>query len=164
MGRFWQLTPLGKQSGGKLQALVLVPTSAAVLIEGSPMKRLIAVLAFLGLMFLGLSQAQAESKYVPTQKTLTDAVGRAILLSDIQKAEIEAVVRNNPKAEKFICTGIRLVGTSDRMNLVVRKRAKEACDYAKKLNPELSTWYQSKTTNAASYNGRVLLVLKTPAN
>jgi len=128
------------------------------------MKKLIAVSALVGLMFVGFSPAQAEAKYFPTQKTLTDAVGRAILLSDIQKTEIEAVVKENPRAEKFICTGIRLVGTSDRMNLVVRKRAKEACDYAKELNPKLSTWYQSKTTNARSYIGRVLLVLKTPAN
>ena len=125
------------------------------------MKKLIAAIA-LGLMFSGLSPAQADAKYAPTQKTLTDAVGRAILLSDIQKVEIEAVVKENARAEKFICTGIRLVGTSDRMNLVVRKRAKEACDYAKELNPKLSTWYQSKTTKARSYNGRVLLVLKTP--
>jgi hypothetical protein len=128
------------------------------------MKKMVTALALLGLMSLGLSPAQADAKYVPTQKTLTDAVGRAILLSDIQKAEIEAVVKENPNAEKFICTGIRLAGTSDRMNLVVRKRAKAACDYAKQLNPELSTWYQSKTTKASSYNGRVLLVLKTPAN
>jgi hypothetical protein len=133
-------------------------------LKGSHMKKMVTALALLGLMSLGLSPAQADAKYVPTQKTLTDAVGRAILLSDIQKAEIAAVVSNNPNAEKFICTGIRLAGTSDRMNLVVRKRAKEACDYAKQLNPKLSTWYQSKTTNARSYNGRVLLVLKTPAN
>jgi hypothetical protein len=133
-------------------------------LKGSHMKKMVTALALLGLMSLGLSPAQADAKYVPTQKTLTDAVGRAILLSDIQKAEIEAVVQDNPNAEKFICTGIRLAGTSDRMNLVVRKRAKEACDYAKQLNPKLSTWYQSKTTNAKSYNGRVLLVLKTPAN
>ena len=134
------------------------------LFDGSRLKKLIAALALLGLMFLGLSPAQAETNYFPTQKTLTDAVGRAVLLSDIQKAEIEAVVKDNPNAEKFICTGIRLAGTSDRMNLVVRKRAKEACDYAKELNPKLSTWYRSKTTTAKSYNGRVLLVLKTPAN
>ena len=128
------------------------------------MKKLIAALALLSLMFLGLSPAHSDIKSTPTQKTLTDAVGGAFLLNDIQKAEIEAVVKDNPNAEKFICTGIRLVGTSDRMNLVVRKRAKEACDYAKELNPKLSTWYQSKTTNARSYIGRVLLVLKTSAN
>ena len=89
------------------------------------MKKLITALALVGLMLVGLSPAQAETKYFPTQKTLTDALGRAILLSDTQKAEIEAVVKDNPNAEKFICTGIRLVGTSDRMNLVVRKRAKK---------------------------------------
>ena len=136
----------------------------AKLTKASYMKRLITALALVGFVFLGLSPAQADAKYFPTQKTLTDAVGRAILLSDIQKVEIEAVVKENPRAEKFICTGIRLVGTSDRMNLVVRKRAKEACDYAKELNPKLSTWYQSKTTTARSYNGRVLLVLKTPVS
>ena len=43
------------------------------------MKKLIVVLALAGLMFPGLSPAQANAKYVPTQKTLTDAVGRAIL-------------------------------------------------------------------------------------
>jgi hypothetical protein len=128
------------------------------------MRQLIVASALFGLVFVGLSPAQADAKYAPTQKTLTDAVGRAILLSDIQKAEIEAAVKENPRAEKFICTGIRLAGTSDRMNLVVRKRAKEACDYAKELNPKLSTWYQSKTTKARSYNGRVLLVLKTPVS
>ena len=136
----------------------------AKLTKASYMKRLITALALVGFVFLGLSPAQADAKYFPTQKTLTDAVGRAILLSDIQKVEIEAVVKENPRAEKFICTGIRLVGTSDRMNLVVRKRAKEACDYAKELNPKLSTWYQSKTTTARSYNGRVLMVLKTPVS
>ena len=136
----------------------------AKLTKASYMKRLIIALALAGFVFLGLSPAQADAKYFPTQKTLTDAVGRAILLSDIQKVEIEAVVKENPRAEKFICTGIRLVGTSDRMNLVVRKRAKEACDYAKELNPKLSTWYQSKTTTARSYNGRVLMVLKTPVS
>ena len=50
------------------------------------------------------------------------------------------------------------------MNLVVRKRVREACYYVKELNPKLSTWYQSKTTKARTYNGRVLLVLRTPAN
>ena len=63
-------------------------------------RELIAALALLGLMFLGLSPAQADAEYVPTQKTLTDAVGRAVLLSDIQKAEIEAVVKENSNAER----------------------------------------------------------------
>lgn len=126
------------------------------------MKKLLAGFALVSMSLVGLSSAQADARYFPTQKTLTDAVGRAILLSEVQKAEIEKVVSDNPSAEKLICTGIRLEGTSARMNLVVRKRAKEACEYAKQLNPEISTWFQSKTTKASSYNGRVLLTLKTP--
>jgi hypothetical protein len=51
----------------------------AVLDKGSSIKKLIAAVALLGLIFVGLSPAQADAKYVPTQKTLTDAVGRAVL-------------------------------------------------------------------------------------
>jgi hypothetical protein len=45
-------------------------------------------------------------------------------------------------------------------NIKVRKRAKAACDYAKQLNPALSTWFQNKPTNARSYNGKVMVVSK----
>jgi hypothetical protein len=45
---------------------------------------------------------------------------------------------------------------------MVRKRAKAACEYAKELNPSLSTWYQNKPTQARSYAGKVLLTIKTP--
>lgn len=41
---------------------------------------------------------------------------------------------------------------------MVRLRAKAACDYALELNPELSTWYQSKVTKAPNFAGRVLMV------
>ena len=51
-------------------------------------------------MFIGSSPAQADAKYISTQKTLTEAVGRAILLRDIQKTEIEAVVKENSNAER----------------------------------------------------------------
>jgi|TARA_B110000977_G_C10621110_1_gene316231 hypothetical protein len=71
-----------------------------VIDTGSSMRRLIAAVALLGLIFVGLSPAQAHAKYIPTHKTLTDAVGRAILLNDIQNAEIEAVVKENPYAER----------------------------------------------------------------
>jgi hypothetical protein len=72
----------------------------AVIDRGSSMKKLIAALALLSLMFLGLSPAHSDIKYTPTQKTLTDAVGGAFLLNDIQKAEIEAVVKENSNAER----------------------------------------------------------------
>jgi M6 family metalloprotease-like protein len=124
-------------------------------------KVIIGVLAAAVLAF-GLVPAQAATEYVATQKTLSDAIGRAIALNSKQKSEIRAVVDANPYAEKFICTGIRLEGQPLSMNIVVRKRAKAACEYAKSLNPALSTWFQNKPTKAPSYNGRVLLTLKIP--
>jgi hypothetical protein len=93
-------------------------------------------------------------------RTLTDHVGRATALSPKQKAEIKAAVVRGAGNSKFICTGIRLVGQPLSMNQVVRLRAKLACDYAKSLNPKLSTFFQTKTTKARSFNGRVLVVSK----
>jgi hypothetical protein len=70
------------------------------------------------------------------------------------------MVDENPTADKFICTGIRREGGTRAENIMIRLRAKAACDYAKELNPELSTWYQSKVTKADSYVGRVLLIAR----
>lgn len=119
-------------------------------------------LVSLSVLLVGFVPAQAAGEYVARQKTLSDAIGSAIALNSKQKAEIKQVVDANPYAEKFICTGIRLEGQPLRMNIVVRKRAKAACVYAKQLNPALSTWFQNKPTKAPSYNGRVLLTLKIP--
>jgi hypothetical protein len=74
---------------------------------------------------------------------------------------VEQAVKANAYAEKFICTGIRYYEQAMSVNITVRKRAKAACDYAKELNPELSTWYQTKPTTARSYAGKVLLTAKT---
>ena len=126
------------------------------------MKKLLVGLVSLSVLVVGFIPAQAAGEYVARQKTLSDAIGSAIALNSKQKAEIKQVVDANPYAEKFICTGIRLEGQPLRMNIVVRKRAKAACDYAKQLNPALSTWFQNKPTKAPSYNGRVLLTLKIP--
>lgn len=73
-----------------------------------------------------------------------------------------AAVEANPNAEKFICTGIRYTSQPMSENIKVRKRAKAACEYAKQLNPNLSTWYQNKPTQARSYAGKVLLTVKSP--
>ena len=126
------------------------------------MKKVIIGVLTAAVLAFGLVPAQAATEYVATQKTLSDAIGRATALNSKQKSEIRAVVDANPYAEKFICTGIRLEGQPLSMNIVVRKRAKAACEYAKSLNPALSTWFQNKPTKAQSYNGRVLLTLKIP--
>ncbi len=41
-----------------------------------------------------------------------------------------------------------------------RRNAKQACDYAKSLDPSLSYWYQTKSTKAASYKNSVLVTMK----
>jgi hypothetical protein len=94
------------------------------------------------------------------QKTLTAFSASSTTLSSRQKSEIESLVEQHPEAEKFICTGIRFESAPVSQNLVVRKRAKAACDYAKQLNPRLSTWFQNKPTKARDFAGRVILTLK----
>ena len=94
------------------------------------------------------------------QKTLASFGARNTALSAAQKSAIRALVLSESTTSKFICTGIRREAGTRAENIMVRLRAKAACEYAKELNPELSTWYQSKVTKASSYVGRVLLVAK----
>lgn len=95
-----------------------------------------------------------------TQLTLTIYAANATTLTSRQKSEIKSLVESNPTAEKFICTGIRFTSAPASENVLVRKRAKAACDYAQTLNPELSVWYQSKPTSQRSFSGKVLINVK----
>jgi M6 family metalloprotease-like protein len=104
----------------------------------------------------------ASAEYEVSQRTLAIFSGSATNLTPQQKAQVKAAVDANPSAEKFICTGIRFVSQPMSENIKVRKRAKAACDYAKSLNPALSTFYQNKPTKARSYAGKVLLTIKSP--
>jgi M6 family metalloprotease-like protein len=127
------------------------------------MKKLLAVFSALVLLLIGFSPATANVKYVANQKTLS-AFGSGTTLTSAQRAEVKAAVEANPYAEKFICTGIRYFSQPQSENIRVRARAKAACEYAKSLNPELSTFFQNKPTQARSYAGKVLLTIKTPAD
>jgi len=108
-------------------------------------------------------EVQSRLTYLVTQRTLANFSSNVTVLSSTQKAQVRAAVESNPDAEKFICTGIRYENDPLSVNIMVRKRAKAACDYAKRLNPNLSTWFQNKPTQAKSYAGRVLLTVKSPA-
>jgi M6 family metalloprotease-like protein len=108
-----------------------------------------------------LVPVEVLSSPAPVQKTLTSFSTSSVTLSNRQKSEIESLVEQNPNAEKFICTGIRFESAPLSQNIVVRKRAKAACDYAKQLNPRLSTWFQNKPTKARNFAGRVILTLKS---
>jgi M6 family metalloprotease-like protein len=127
------------------------------------MKKFFSV--FVTLLLLASFAAPAQSagaKYKVYQKTLATFSFTATTLNSQQKAQVKAAVDANPDAEKFICTGIRYYSQPMSVNIMVRKRAKAACEYAKQLNPELSTWYQNKPTKARSYAGKVLLTVKSP--
>ena len=105
------------------------------------MKRLVVLVAALAVLGAGLVPAQAATKYVVNQKTLATFSSSATTLNSTQRAQVKSAVEANPNAEKFICTGIRLMGRPIEDNITVRKRAKAACEYAKSLNPALSTWF-----------------------
>jgi hypothetical protein len=127
------------------------------------MKKLLALVASTILVVSFATPAQsAGAKYTVYQKTLATFSSSATTLTSQQKAQVRATVEANPDAEKFICTGIRYYSQPMSINIMVRKRAKAACEYAKQLNPELSTWFQNKPTQARSYAGKVLLTVKTP--
>ena len=127
------------------------------------MKKILALAAFLGLVFGLATPIQAAGpKYSVYQKTLATFSSSATALTSQQRAQVKAAVEANPAAEKFICTGIRYYSQPTSVNIMVRKRAKAACEYAKELNPNLSTWFQNKPTQARSYAGKVLLTVKSP--
>ncbi|WP_040325288.1 hypothetical protein [Candidatus Aquiluna sp. IMCC13023] len=127
------------------------------------MRKVIALVSSLLLVATFASPAQSEgAKYSVYQKTLAAFGSSATTLTTQQEAQVKASVEANPTAEKFICTGIRYYDQPMSVNITVRKRAKAACEYAKQLNPALSTWYQNKPTQARSYAGKVLLTVKSP--
>jgi hypothetical protein len=126
------------------------------------MKKVITVIAAATMLVTIVSPANAApTKYSVDQKTLATFSSSATTLTSAQKAQVSAAVEANPNAEKFICTGIRYYSQPMSVNIMVRKRAKAACDYAKQLNPALSTWFQNKPTQARSYAGKVLLTIKS---
>ena len=126
------------------------------------MRKVIALVSSLLLVATFATPAQsAGAKYSVYQKTLATFSSSATTLTTQQKSQVKATVEANPTAEKFICTGIRYYDQPMSVNITVRKRAKAACEYAKQLNPALSTWFQNKPTKARSYAGKVLLTLKT---
>jgi len=127
------------------------------------MRRSLALVSSLLLVATFATPAQsAGAKYSVYQKTLAAFSSSATTLTSQQKAQVKASVDANPYAEKFICTGIRYYDQPMSVNITVRKRAKAACEYAKQLNPALSTWFQNKPTQARSYAGKVLLTVKSP--
>ena len=129
---------------------------------GEEMKKFLAWLSIIAISISFAAPAANAADYVAVQKTLSPFSSSATTLTSAQKSQVKAAVEANPDAEKFICTGIRFESAPMAENITVRKRAKAACDYAKTLNPKLSTFFQNKPTKARSYAGKVLLTVKNP--
>lgn len=124
------------------------------------MKRFLAVIV--AILIAASGSAQVASAGAPQyQKTLATFAAGKTELTQTQLDQVFKAVFDNPEATKFICTGIRLTGASTKENVLVRTRAKNACDYAKSINPNLSTWVQSKPTTAKNFVGKVLITIKT---
>ena len=143
------------------------PVSAVVSVLNESGKEVVATTVvsekdgWLKLAAYGFTFSEKEIQVKITQpqtRTLTAYSRTATALTSKQKAEIRATVTRGGANSKFICTGIRLEGQSQAMNNLVRQRAKLACDYAKSLNPKLSTFFQTKTTKSRSFNGKVMVV------
>ncbi len=109
------------------------------------------------------SKVEPELVVAPVkfQKALVKFQGSSTVLNNGQKSQIRSMIQSNPTATKFTCTGIRYFNQAASVNIVARKRAKAACDYAQALNPKLSVWYQAKSSKARSYAGKVMLTLET---
>ena len=145
------------------------PISATVTVVGDNGEENVATTVvserdgWLKLAAYGFTFSEKEIKVRVTQpqiRTLSLYSGRATALTNQQKAQIRATLEKGDGNTKFICTGIRYFNQPVSENILVRKRAKLACEYAKSIRPDLSYWFQTKTTQARSYNGRVLVVSK----
>jgi len=112
----------------------------------------------------GTQQPAAES--APTVKlssknfSFPKFAGRSIVLSAAQKAKIADVIAQIPASQKFVCTSVITDDTSRANSILYRKRAKAMCDYAKSLNPNLSTWFQSKRSVKRNAEGMLLITVK----
>lgn len=109
--------------------------------------------------------AQAE-KFVAQNPVVEKKAKNLVLpafgssLTETVKARIRTYVEGASGATKFVCTSVRLSTTSRTQSIAMRAKAKAVCDYAKRINPSLSTWVQSKASTKQSAVGMQLITIK----
>ncbi len=91
--------------------------------------------------------------------TLPPFATRTTRLSGGQQNSINRLLILNGWTTKFLCSGIVSTRATNSERTIARARAKAACDFAKRQNPSLATFYQVKTSTAKSTIGRVLVTL-----
>jgi hypothetical protein len=101
----------------------------------------------------GLNAQGEKTKVV---KLLADHPGAATALTAKQKSEIRKVLaRGN---QNLRCTGLTLAGQRESMYRVVRLRAQLVCEYAKSIDPSITTTVKEKIVKKRNLNGRVRVV------
>jgi hypothetical protein len=91
--------------------------------------------------------------------TLPPFAVKSSKLSGTQQNSINRLLILNGWTTKFLCSGIVSTKATNSEKTTARLRAKAACDFAKKQNPSLSTFYQVKTSTSKTTIGRVLVTL-----
>jgi len=91
--------------------------------------------------------------------TLPPFAAKSAKLSGTQQNSINRLLILNGWTTKFLCSGIVSTKATNSEKTTARLRAKAACDFAKKQNPSLSTFYQVKTSTSKTTIGRVLVTL-----
>jgi hypothetical protein len=92
--------------------------------------------------------------------TLPSFSSKSSKLSATQQNSINRLLILNGWTTKFVCSGITSTKATSTEKSLATTRAKAACDFAKKQNPSLSTFYQVKTSTSTSTIGKVLVTLK----
>lgn len=93
-------------------------------------------------------------------KSLAAFPGTSSTLNAAQRSAIMDFVFDNSLGERVICTVSALSRDSSAIKSRYKARAKAACDYAKRLNPDLNTTVTLKTTTQRSSAGRVSMQMR----
>jgi hypothetical protein len=91
-------------------------------------------------------------------KVLTDHPGAATALTSKQKSEIRRVLAKGKGNQNIVCTGTSLAGQRESMYRVVLLRAQLVCEYAKSVDPSITTSVKERIVKARNLNGRVEIV------
>jgi len=133
-----------------ITCLIVVILSA---VAGAGERKPIISVSDLNSLSIAKTASQDSSKRV--KRLLSDHPGSATALTNTQRSEIRAFVRTAKGNKNLVCTGLSLARQRESMYRVVRLRAQLVCDYAKSLEPSLTTTIKEKTTQKRNQNGRV---------
>jgi len=101
----------------------------------------------------GTEAGQVKSATIPA------FAAKSSKLSATQQNSISRLLILNGWTTKFVCSGLISSKASSADKNLARARAKAVCDFAKKQNPGLITFYQTKTSTSKTAWGKVLVTL-----